>query len=106
MRKGATSLRRAAVAVVVTTALARPMLSVAQAEQPAEQTRAAKPQPKKHAARTPRKQPQTAPQQSWLDKRCTWPYQNQYPPCMSTWPASDPNYHGGTHPGPTFDEPY
>jgi hypothetical protein len=25
---------------------------------------------------------------------CTWPYTNQYPPCMSTWPQGDPNYHG------------
>ena len=32
---------------------------------------------------------------------CTWPYRNQFPPCMSTWPAGDPNYHG-SRPGPTF----
>ena len=34
--------------------------------------------------------------------RCTWPYQNQFPPCMSTFPEGSPNYHGG-RPGPTFD---
>jgi hypothetical protein len=33
---------------------------------------------------------------------CTWPYQNQFPPCMSTFPEGSPNYHGG-RPGPTFD---
>jgi hypothetical protein len=32
---------------------------------------------------------------------CTWPYRNQFPPCMSTWPAGDPNYHG-SRPGATF----
>jgi len=32
---------------------------------------------------------------------CTWPYRNQFPPCQSTWPAGDPNYHG-SRPGPTF----
>ena len=31
---------------------------------------------------------------------CTWPFQNKYPPCMSTFPQGDPNYHGGSHPGP------
>jgi hypothetical protein len=25
---------------------------------------------------------------------CTWPYKRMLPPCMSTWPAGDPNYHG------------
>ena len=25
---------------------------------------------------------------------CTWPYKRMIPPCMSTWPAGDPNYHG------------
>jgi hypothetical protein len=30
---------------------------------------------------------------------CPWPYQNQIPPCQSTWPAGDPNFHG-SRPGP------
>ncbi len=34
---------------------------------------------------------------------CTWPYKNQFPPCQSTWPAGDPNYHGA-RPGPTFPD--
>ncbi len=25
---------------------------------------------------------------------CTWPYTNMAPPCWSTWPQGDPNYHG------------
>jgi hypothetical protein len=25
---------------------------------------------------------------------CTWPYKRMFPPCMSTWPEGDPNYHG------------
>ena len=25
---------------------------------------------------------------------CTWPYKRMIPPCMSTWPEGDPNYHG------------
>jgi hypothetical protein len=25
---------------------------------------------------------------------CTWPYKGMVPPCMSTWPEGDPNYHG------------
>jgi hypothetical protein len=28
---------------------------------------------------------------------------HQYPPCMSTWPAGDPNYHGSTSPGNSVD---
>ena len=30
---------------------------------------------------------------------CIWPYRNMGPPCWSTWPEGDPNYHG-TRPGP------
>jgi hypothetical protein len=36
-----------------------------------------------------------------IDTRCTWPFRNQFPPCMSTWPEGDPRYHGGQA-GPTF----
>ena len=25
---------------------------------------------------------------------CTWPYKRIISPCISTWPAGDPNYHG------------
>jgi hypothetical protein len=32
--------------------------------------------------------------QSSATDRCAWPYRNQFPPCMSTWPEGDPNYHG------------
>jgi hypothetical protein len=30
---------------------------------------------------------------------CPWPYVNQIPPCQSTWPTGDPNFHG-SRPGP------
>jgi hypothetical protein len=36
-----------------------------------------------------------------FEARCGWPYRNQFPPCMSTWPEGDPNYHGSRS-GPTF----
>ena len=25
---------------------------------------------------------------------CARPYRNEFPPCMSTWPSGDPNFHG------------
>jgi hypothetical protein len=28
---------------------------------------------------------------------------HQYPPCMSTWPAGDPNFHGSISPGNSAD---
>jgi len=91
----ATSLRRAALTAIVVTSLAMPMLSIAQANQPAEQTHVARPHPQKHVASIEH------PAQTWEAQRCTWPYRNQFPPCMSTWPAGDPNYHG-SRPGPTW----
>jgi len=61
-----------------------------------------------HAAEQPAVQrvqsPPTAPN-AWVgtsfQARCSWPYRNQFPPCMSTWPEGDPRYHG-SRPGPTF----
>ena len=32
---------------------------------------------------------------SWIEARCTRPYGNQFPPCMATWPESDPHFTGG-----------
>jgi len=98
MRIQRTSLLHAVVGIVAATMLVLPTLSVARADQP-EQTQVAKKHSKKHVA------PQPNESQSWLDTRCKWPYQNQFPPCMSTWPAGDPNYHG-SRPGPTFDTPW
>jgi hypothetical protein len=52
-----------------------------------------------------RLQPRPAAPNAWAgtsyQTRCAWPYRNQFPPCMSTWPEGDPNYHG-SRPGTTF----
>jgi hypothetical protein len=107
MPKQVTSLRVVAVAAIAAALLSLPMLSVAQAQQGANTAM----YPKKHAARMhhlkqreseiPPKIYSAAPN----PPGCTWPYRNMAPPCMSTWPAGDPNYHG-SRPGPTFDEPW
>ena len=100
MPKQVTSLRNAAVAAIAAASLLLSMPSVAQADQPAKKTHAARMSPKKRAA-IPGKIYGAAPNSA----RCTWPYQNMFPPCMSTWPQGDPNYHG-SRPGVTFDEPW
>jgi hypothetical protein len=85
-------LRHSAVAAVTMGALCWPLLSVAHADQQSTHQR--------------RQQPPPAPANTWagtpLEARCTWPYRNQFPPCMSTWPEGDPNYHG-SRTGPTFN---
>jgi hypothetical protein len=102
-------LPRAAIFMVAASAFSLSMLSIARADQPVEQTHAAKTHPKKHVARARRTQPGIGPGRlygsapNWQTTRCKWPYQNQFPPCMSTWPAGDPNYHG-PRPGVTFDD--
>ncbi len=111
MPKQVTS-RHAVIAAVAVALLSPPMLSVAQADQRADRTHAATVHPRAHTARNHhqrhreagigRKLYGAAPNRG----RCTWPYQNQFPPCMSTWPAGDPNYHGSSHPGVTFDAPW
>jgi hypothetical protein len=98
MRNYATWLRRAALTVIAVTSLATPTMSIARANQPTEQTHVARPHPQKHEASIEHRE--TA--QTWEAQRCTRPYRNQFPPCMSTWPAGDPNYHG-SRPGPTFE---
>jgi len=77
----------------------------AHADQSAEQAQAAKMHPKKHPAKPQWVQPAPAHRDLYgaAPAGCTWPYQNQFPPCMSTWPAGDPHYHG-SRPGPTFDD--
>ena len=88
--RSTTWLRRAAVAAVTTGALSWPLQSVAHADQQSTGQRW--------------KQPPAA--NAWagtsFERRCAWPYRNQFPPCMSTWPEGDPNYHGSRS-GPTFN---
>lgn len=92
-------------AVIALTVLSFPTVSVAQADQPTEQPQVAKKNPKKYAATTRQRQTDTRRNLYGWDRRsafgCAWPYQNQFPPCMSTWPAGSPSYHG-PRPGPTF----
>jgi hypothetical protein len=85
-------LRYAAIAAAATGALWSPSQSVAHADQ------------QSTAAQRSQQQPPAA--NAWAgtsyQARCAWPYRNQFPPCMSTWPEGDPNYHG-SRPGPTFN---
>ena len=111
MPKQVTSLRSVAVALIVAASLWLPTLSVVHADQQAEKTHAATMSPKKHAARMhhrKQKEAEIAPRFSAAAPNspgCTWPYRNMFPPCMSTWPGGDPNYHG-PQPGVTFDQPW
>ncbi len=111
MPKQATSLRSVAIAAITAASLSLPILSVAQADQRAERTHAARMHPKKHTARMHhlRQREAEVPPGTYGAAPnlpgCTWPYRNMFPPCMSTWPAGDPNYHG-SRPGVTFEEPW
>lgn len=108
MPKQGTSLRSAAIVAIAAASFSLPMLSIAQADQP-ERTHTARMHPKKHAARMypKRSEPAAAGHELYGSTPnaygCTYPYRNQVPPCMGTWPQGDPNYHG-TRPGPLFDE--
>ena len=93
MRTGTTTmagLRLLAIAAVATQAFWLPLQSVAHAQQ----------------STGPRVQQTPLVTNLWagtsFQTRCTWPYRNQLPPCMSTWPEGDPNYHGSRS-GPTFN---
>jgi hypothetical protein len=84
-------LERVAIAVVMTGAVWAPLQSIAYAEPQSSRQRWQRP---------------PALANVWagtsFERRCTWPYRNQFPPCMSTWPEGDPNYHGSRS-GPTFN---
>jgi hypothetical protein len=95
MSKQITLLRSVAVAAI-SASLSLSMFSVAQASPRA----AAAIHAKKHVARMHH----PLRRESELSRKiydvvpnapdCTWPYKRMIPPCMSTWPAGDPNYHG------------
>jgi hypothetical protein len=108
MPKQVTSLRHAAIAAVAAVLLSPPMLSVAQADQGAGRMHAATMHPRTHAAGIRHQRHRESGIRPGIygaapnADRCAWPYQNQFPPCMSTWPAGDPNYHG-SRPGVTFE---
>jgi len=92
MLKQISGLHRAAVIAITAASLSLPMLPMAQADQQVKRTARASTHWKKAKAVQPERY-------AWApaaaQDRCTWPYRNQFPPCMSTWPAEDPNYHGG-----------
>jgi hypothetical protein len=95
MSKQITLLRSVAVAAI-SASLSLAGISVAQANPRAHTTM----NPKKHVARVHR----PIQRESELSRKiydvapnatdCTWPYKRMVPPCMSTWPEGDPNYHG------------
>jgi hypothetical protein len=101
MRTYQNRLRAVGLATIAFTLLSAPTLSVAQTDQQSPTTHVPKNGAKTHAPRQLR---------PYVDRnlygsaqgRCAWPYQNQFPPCMSTFPQGSPNYHG-SRPGPTFD---
>ncbi len=95
-------LHRLPFAAVTLAMLWQPTLAAAQTDQPPTHPPTAQHHVKKHAATRNLAQRNlygAAPARE--PAGCTWPYRNQFPPCMSTWPAGDPNYHG-SRPGPTF----
>jgi hypothetical protein len=97
MLRDAISLRSVTVAAISAALLSWSAIAVAQPQQPSYGTRAPAITYKK---RKPLQHPSFSENQS--PRRlygCAWPYRNMEPPCQSTWPPDDPNYHGGAHPG-------
>lgn len=89
-------LRNVMAAMAAAVALSLVALPSVQAAHQTNLTAAAKAHPKKQA------QVRSSLQQSagYVPAGCSkWPYVNMAPPCQSTWPAGDPNYHG-SRPGP------
>ena len=103
-----TPLRTFAVAAIAAASFSLSVPSLARADQQTDTTQATTASAKKQAARTDharRREAQLAPKAATKPSRCAWPYQNMFPPCMSTFPQGDPNYFG-SRPGVTFDQPW
>jgi hypothetical protein len=106
-------LRAAGLATIAFTMLSAPTLSIAQTVQQKPIAHAAKNNARKHtsdrwqhqAVRNGRLNVYGSTRGVYGSARdgCTWPYQNQFPPCMSTFPEGSPHYHG-PRPGPTFSD--
>jgi hypothetical protein len=101
MSKQISAIRCAAGAAAVAALLALPVLSVAQGHERLRHARVAGMHAKKprhsYFARDEgyRYGPYAAaPSAAAQSGRCAWPYQNLYPPCMSTYPQGSPDYHG------------
>jgi len=99
MPKQTTSLRWAAVAAIAALSLSLSMVTLARAQQTSNATAAAVTPVKKHKRSHYSQNETYQPKSSGCSS-----HQNMFPPCMSTWPEGSPHYHGGVHPGNTFDE--
>ena len=94
-----TTLLRGVAVVAMFTSLSLPSLSVVQADARADAATHPKKHVAKHVARIhlPKQRQSAASRTVYVAPNgpdCTWPYTRMLPPCMSTWPAGDPNYHG------------
>jgi hypothetical protein len=102
MRTYQNRLRAVGVVTIAVALLSAPTVSMAQTDQQKPTAHVAKTYPKKHVSRQWR--PYVNPNlYGSTQGRCAWPYQNQFPPCMSTFPQGSPNYHG-SRPGVTFQD--
>jgi hypothetical protein len=97
MSKYVTPLRNAAIAGIAAASLSLAIISVAPAQQGADGLS----HPNKHLAWTHHAKwrkseisPKIVYNVAADQPDCTWPYTRMSPPCMSTWPEGDPNYHG------------
>jgi hypothetical protein len=97
-----TRLRAVGLATIAFILLFAPTHSKAQADQVKPKAHARQTDARNHVSRQWRPAAARNLYGTAAPSRCTWPYQNQFPPCMSTFPEGSPNYHGG-RPGPTFD---
>jgi hypothetical protein len=97
-----TQLRAAGLAAIALPLLLAPTFSMAQTDRAKLTAHVGKTVAKKHVSRQWRPAAARNLYGTAAPSRCTWPYQNQFPPCMSSFPEGSPNYHGG-RPGPTFD---
>ena len=92
-------LRHAALAVVTAGVCSLSLLAIAQAG-PTGNPPAVH---KQHFYRAPALVHLSGAAEAWMSGRCDGPYQSEFPPCISAFPAAAPNYHYGWHPGPTFN---
>lgn len=92
-------------AVIACTLLSVPTVAMAQTQQQNTQKHVTTTYAKKHAALRKRRPSEHRNLYGWDQRRAGGGggcgYQNEYPPCQSTWPQGSPSYHGPVS-GPTF----
>jgi hypothetical protein len=110
MQKRTVSLPKAAVGAIIAASLSLSMVTLASADQAGGPTAAAPATVKKHKptyySHHPYYSHYSHYPQNQADYRRLYgaEYQHMFPPGMSTWPEGSPHYHGGLHPGVTFDD--